>query len=89
MYLHRLIFFVGGFGKGNRGFVVVFFFVPVDAWGEHGGTAVAVGDGVVTPSTLDIAQPLRHSWYEVCTHLCKGGLDSRCKSRAVKAKYIH
>jgi hypothetical protein len=53
-YLHQPIFFVGGFGNGNRGFFVVFFFVNVDAWGEHGGAAVAVGDGIVASPTLDI-----------------------------------
>jgi hypothetical protein len=50
-YLHRPIFFVGGFGKGNCGF---FFLVMGDAWGEHGGTAVAVGNGIVASPTLDV-----------------------------------
>jgi hypothetical protein len=54
MYLHWLIFFVGGFGEGNLGFFVVFFFVDTDAWWEHGGATVAVGDGVVASSTLDV-----------------------------------
>jgi hypothetical protein len=53
-YLHRLIFFVGGGGEGNFGFFVVFFFVEVDVWGEHGGTAMAVSDGVLTSSALDV-----------------------------------
>jgi hypothetical protein len=53
-YLHRLIFLVRGFGEGNRGFFVVFFFVNVDAWGEHSGAAVTVGDGVFASSALDI-----------------------------------
>jgi hypothetical protein len=53
-YLHRLIFLVGGFGEGNRGFFIVFFFVGVNAWGEHGRTAVAVGDGVLAAPTLDV-----------------------------------
>jgi hypothetical protein len=53
-YLHWPIFFVCGFGEGNQGFFVIFFFVNVDAWGEHGGAAVAVGDGVFASPTLDI-----------------------------------
>jgi hypothetical protein len=53
-YLHRPIFFVGGFSEGNHGFFVVFFFVNVDAWGKHGGAAVTVGDGVFASSALDI-----------------------------------
>jgi hypothetical protein len=53
-YLHRPIFFVGIFGGGNLGFFVVFFFVDVDAWGEHGGTAMAVSDGVFAWPTLDV-----------------------------------
>jgi hypothetical protein len=54
MYLHRPIFFVRGFIGGNRGFFVVFFFAEADAWGEHGGTAVAVCDGVVTSPAFDV-----------------------------------
>jgi hypothetical protein len=53
-YLHRPIFFVRTFKGGNFGFFVIFFFVDVDAWGEHGGTAMAVSDGVVALSALDI-----------------------------------
>jgi hypothetical protein len=53
-YLHRPIFFVGTFKGGYCGFFVVFFLVSVDSWGEHGGTAVAVGNGVLTSPTLDI-----------------------------------
>jgi hypothetical protein len=51
-YLHWPIFFVGGFGEGNRGFLVVFF--DVGSWGKHGGTAVTVGDGVLASPALDI-----------------------------------
>jgi hypothetical protein len=53
-YLHRPTFVVRGFGRGNWGFFVVFFFVNVDARGEHGGTAVAVGNGVFALSTFDV-----------------------------------
>jgi hypothetical protein len=54
-YLHQPIFFVGGFGEGNRGFFVVFcFLVNVDARGKHGGAAMVVGDGVVASPTLDV-----------------------------------
>jgi hypothetical protein len=53
-YLHRPIFFVGGFGDGNRSFFGVFFFVNVDAWGEHSGAAVAVSNGIVASPAFDI-----------------------------------
>jgi hypothetical protein len=53
-YLHWPIFFVGGGGEGNFGFFDVFFFIDIDAWWEHGGTAVTVGDGVVASSTCDV-----------------------------------
>jgi hypothetical protein len=53
-YLHRPTLVVRGFGRGNWGFFVVFFFVDVVAQREHGGAAVAVGDGVFASSTLDI-----------------------------------
>jgi hypothetical protein len=53
-HYHRLIFFVHSFSEGNRGFFVVFFFVNIDLWGEHGGTAMAVGDGVFASPTLDV-----------------------------------
>jgi hypothetical protein len=53
-YLHWLIFFVGGFGEGNRGFLVVFFLVNVGSWGRHSGAAVTVGDGVLASPALDI-----------------------------------
>jgi hypothetical protein len=54
MYLHRPTFVVCSFGRGNRGFFVVFFFVDIDAWGEHGGATVTVGDGVFTSPTFDV-----------------------------------
>jgi hypothetical protein len=53
-YLHQPIFFVCSFGEGNRGFFIVFFFVNVDSWGGHGGTAMAVSDGVFASPTLDV-----------------------------------
>jgi hypothetical protein len=52
-YFHRPIFVVRCFGWGYWGFFVVFF-VDVDAWGEHGGTTVAVGDGVFALPALDV-----------------------------------
>jgi hypothetical protein len=52
-YLHQLIFVVRCFSWGYWGFFV-FFFVNVDAWGEHGGATVAVGDGVLASPTLDV-----------------------------------
>jgi hypothetical protein len=54
MYLHQPIFFVGGPGEGNFGFFVVFFFIDIDAWWEHGGATVAIGDGVVASPALDV-----------------------------------
>jgi hypothetical protein len=53
-YLHRPIFFVGGFSDGNLGFFVVFFFVNIDSRGEHNGAAMAVGDGIVASPALDV-----------------------------------
>jgi hypothetical protein len=53
-YLHQPIFFVGGFGEGNFGFFVVFFFVDVNVWGEHGGATMAIGDGVFASPTLNV-----------------------------------
>jgi hypothetical protein len=53
MYLHWPIFFVHCFGGGNLGFLVIFF-VNVDAWGEHDGVTVAVGDGVVALPAFDV-----------------------------------
>jgi hypothetical protein len=78
-YLHRPIFFVHSFGEGNRGFFIVFFFVNIDSWGEHGGTAMAVGDGVFASPTLDVIR-LRHrcfrtewqrSGMECCRQTCQ------------------
>jgi hypothetical protein len=53
-YLHWPTFVVRGFGRGNRGFFVVFFFVNVDVWGKHGGAAMAIGNGVFTSSAFDV-----------------------------------
>jgi hypothetical protein len=53
-YLHQPTFVVRSFSRGNQGFFVIFFFIDIDTWGEHGGAAVAVGDGVFASSAFDV-----------------------------------
>jgi hypothetical protein len=93
-YLHGPIFFVCGFGRGNWGFFVVFFFVDVDAWGKHGGAAVAIGHGVFTSPTLDVVVFVITTFEEdsgvgvwsVASRLANSAHFFSCRTYALKRK---